>query len=115
MRLAKRLSALLKRRGCRLTEAVRDALTDFVATVYEHNPTMSDPEADADEDTESAEALSYTRPITCPHCGETIDIAVDLSSGDQDHIQDCEVCCSPIRIVYTVRNGALESFSSEAS
>jgi hypothetical protein len=56
-----------------------------------------------------------TRSIDCPHCGERIDIAIDLSGGDQDNVQDCEVCCSPIRIVYTVRDGRLGDLSCEAS
>ena len=32
----------------------------------------------------------------CPHCGETIQLAVDPSGGDrQDYIEDCPVCCNP--------------------
>lgn len=115
MRLARRLRRLLKRRGLRLTEAVKQGLRDFVATVSEENPDVIDPEAVADEDGESPptgeRTLQY--PITCPHCGETIDIAVDLSGADQDDVQDCSVCCSPIHVTYSVRAGQLQDFTSE--
>ena len=34
--------------------------------------------------------------VTCPYCLETIEVLVDLSAGDQDYIEDCQVCCRPI-------------------
>jgi hypothetical protein len=113
MRLAGRLKTILRRRGCPVTEAVKDAVNDLVATIYENNPDRREDQAEGDEIT-SAEELAQTRSITCPHCGETIAIALDLSGADQDDIQDCEVCCSPIHVVYTVHNGALGSFFTEA-
>lgn len=116
MRLARRLRRLLKRRGYRLTEAVKEGLRDFVATVSEENPDVVDPDA-ADEEAEDADTGERTQyhPITCPYCGETIDIALDLSGGDQDDVQDCTVCCSPIHVTYSVSRGKLRSFSSEPS
>jgi Cysteine-rich CPXCG len=34
--------------------------------------------------------------ITCPYCGESIEIALDAGSGaNQDYVEDCEVCCRP--------------------
>lgn len=36
--------------------------------------------------------------ISCPYCGETIEIVVDRSAGNQDYIEDCRVCCQPIRL-----------------
>jgi hypothetical protein len=90
-------------------------VSDLVAVVLEQNPDLIDPEEEGedDEDGGSAADLAQTRAITCPHCGEQIDIAIDLSGEDQDSIQDCSVCCSPIRIAYSVRDGRLGSFSSE--
>lgn len=40
--------------------------------------------------------------IVCPYCGETIDIGVDASAGDQRYIEDCQVCCRPICIAVSV-------------
>lgn len=34
----------------------------------------------------------------CPYCGELITLLIDPSSENQDYIEDCEVCCRPIRI-----------------
>ncbi len=34
--------------------------------------------------------------IHCPYCGEPLDIAVDVSAGNQQYIEDCQVCCRPI-------------------
>ncbi len=50
----------------------------------------------------------------CPYCWEQISMLLDLSSGEQAYVEDCEVCCSPIELTYTVRNGAVASFKYEA-
>lgn len=114
MRLARRLRRLLKRRGLRLTEAVKQGLRDFVATVSEENPDVVDPEAvSGDDEAAPAHERTLQHPISCPHCGETIDIAIDLSGPDQDDVQDCSVCCSPIHVTYAVREGRLQDFTSE--
>ena len=37
--------------------------------------------------------------VSCPYCGEPIDIEVDDGGGDrQEYIEDCAVCCRPIAI-----------------
>ena len=38
--------------------------------------------------------------LTCPHCGEPLDAFVDPVGGErQDYVEDCAVCCRPIRFV----------------
>ena len=34
----------------------------------------------------------------CPYCGESISLLVDNSIENQEYIEDCQVCCSPILI-----------------
>lgn len=34
----------------------------------------------------------------CPYCNETISVLFDLSTGDQQYIEDCEVCCRPMTV-----------------
>jgi hypothetical protein len=34
--------------------------------------------------------------ITCPYCGEIIDILIDVSVAEQEYYEDCSVCCCPI-------------------
>ncbi|MGD8571167.1 MAG: CPXCG motif-containing cysteine-rich protein [Gammaproteobacteria bacterium] len=49
-----------------------------------------------------------TQNVSCPYCGETFDTAIDASAGTQDYIEDCYVCCRPIRFVIQVdHNGEL--------
>jgi hypothetical protein len=35
--------------------------------------------------------------ICCPYCGEEIDVLIDCSEQQQEYIEDCQVCCRPIR------------------
>lgn len=45
--------------------------------------------------------------VTCPHCWQAIGLRLDLSAGSQAYVQDCEVCCNPLEIVFTVTGGEL--------
>lgn len=36
--------------------------------------------------------------IECPYCGESIDLIIDDSAGNQQYVEDCFVCCRPINI-----------------
>ncbi|WP_158881585.1 CPXCG motif-containing cysteine-rich protein [Rhodanobacter sp. L36] len=36
--------------------------------------------------------------ISCPYCGEPIEVLVDASAGDQNYVEDCQVCCRPITL-----------------
>jgi hypothetical protein len=37
--------------------------------------------------------------VTCPYCGETVSIELDVGGGSsQDYVQDCAVCCQPWRV-----------------
>ncbi|MEY3007434.1 MAG: hypothetical protein RI942_1776 [Pseudomonadota bacterium] len=44
-----------------------------------------------------------TQRISCPYCWESIEILVDASVDEQDYIEDCEVCCRPIRFLVRVQ------------
>jgi hypothetical protein len=39
---------------------------------------------------------------TCPYCGEPIVLELDLSGGSQVYIEDCAVCCRPMRVAVQV-------------
>lgn len=43
------------------------------------------------------ETLSYSQ-VQCPYCGETIELQLDCSCGEQAYIEDCSVCCRPIEV-----------------
>lgn len=38
---------------------------------------------------------------------------LELSVRRQVYVEDCEVCCNPIEIKYTVEDGALASFEAK--
>lgn len=43
-------------------------------------------------------SLLDTSIISCPYCGESIELVIDTSVGEQEYIEDCEVCCRPINL-----------------
>jgi hypothetical protein len=44
--------------------------------------------------------------LACPYCGEPIEVYVDPGGGEQqDYIEDCSVCCRPIRLRASWREG----------
>ncbi|KRF01849.1 hypothetical protein ASG87_10080 [Frateuria sp. Soil773] len=40
--------------------------------------------------------------IDCPYCGEPVEVLLDASAGDQQYIEDCQVCCRPITLTVTL-------------
>jgi hypothetical protein len=49
----------------------------------------------------------------CPYCGEEISMILDTSVRRQTYVEDCEVCCRPIEISYTIEDGAVTSFAAK--
>lgn len=39
-----------------------------------------------------------TATIVCPYCWQAYEISVDCSTGAREYVEDCEVCCHPIRV-----------------
>lgn len=37
--------------------------------------------------------------VHCPYCGEPLRILLDASLEQQDYIEDCQVCCRPMRVM----------------
>ena len=44
----------------------------------------------------------------CPYCGSEISMLFDISAGGQKYIEDCEVCCRPIEIKFSMNDGELD-------
>ena len=51
--------------------------------------------------------------FSCPYCGQDISVIVDLSVRRQTYIEDCEVCCKPIEISYSVQDEGLDHFDAK--
>ena len=46
--------------------------------------------------------LLKSSTIICPYCGESMAVEIDCSVDFQQYIEDCQVCCKPIRFVLQV-------------
>lgn len=49
----------------------------------------------------------------CPYCFAEISMMLDPSVPEQEYIEDCEVCCNPIQISYSMENGTLHWFNAD--
>lgn len=50
---------------------------------------------------------------TCPNCGESVNLTLDLSIPTQSYIEDCPVCCRPMLVAYASHDGELDEISVE--
>ena len=59
--------------------------------------------------------LEESVEVSCPYCGETISILLDLSVESQSYIEDCSVCCQPMTVSYACEDGQLTQLDVEAA
>jgi len=60
--------------------------------------------------------MDETADYTCPHCGESIELAIDPSGGQrQDYVEDCPVCCRPNRLRVTFDRDGFAGVDAEAA
>jgi hypothetical protein len=50
--------------------------------------------------------------FACPYCWEEISMVLDTSVRSQTYVEDCEVCCHPIEVRYTVEDGGVTEFAA---
>ena len=108
---------LMRARDIAATRSMRRALDEFVELIAAENPDVDmsaddDGDDDDDDDDGDDDAGLAVRTIDCPHCGEPVVVELELDGGDQEAIHDCSVCCRPIRLVWSVRDGRLDGFTS---
>ena len=51
--------------------------------------------------------------IECPYCGATFTALIEPDDAGSDYIQDCEICCQPIR--FRVRPDAAGALAVEVA
>ena len=52
--------------------------------------------------------------FVCPYCGERISMVLDISVDGQTYVEDCEVCCQPVEVRYTVKDDEVLHFEPRA-
>lgn len=52
--------------------------------------------------------LLQTHDLSCPYCGEPIQLIIDCSIPEQEYIEDCQVCCRPINIFVLIEDGTTQ-------
>jgi transcription elongation factor Elf1 len=52
--------------------------------------------------------------FACPYCSERISMVLDTWVKRQTYIEDCEVCCRPIEVRYTVEVHEVCEFEARA-
>ncbi|MCA8967000.1 MAG: CPXCG motif-containing cysteine-rich protein [Planctomycetes bacterium] len=52
--------------------------------------------------------------VTCPWCWSPVELGVDLYPGAQEYVEDCSVCCHPMRVRVEVdADGELVSIEAD--
>ena len=42
--------------------------------------------------------------VSCPYCGEDIEVLIDQQEAGHQYIEDCQVCCKPIVFLVAVNS-----------
>jgi transcription elongation factor Elf1 len=50
--------------------------------------------------------------FTCPYCWQEISMVLDISETHQSYVEDCEVCCKPIEVEYTLQDETVSEFEA---
>ncbi|MEH6585825.1 MAG: CPXCG motif-containing cysteine-rich protein [Halioglobus sp.] len=51
------------------------------------------------------------KAVSCPYCGESIEVLIDHEEVGQTYIEDCQVCCRPISFKVEADSGGYLSVS----
>ena len=49
----------------------------------------------------------HTEQAQCPYCGELIELVIDTTVAEQVYIEDCYVCCRPIKVFVNADDGGV--------
>jgi transcription elongation factor Elf1 len=50
--------------------------------------------------------------FTCPYCWQEISMVLDVAEPHQTYVEDCEVCCNPIEVEYTLQDENVSEFEA---
>lgn len=71
-----------------------DDLFDYAPS---RSPRALDREAlESPDPVAGASSTSREASYSCPSCGESIVVPLDVADGSREYVEDCPVCCSPV-------------------
>ena len=50
----------------------------------------------------------------CPYCAAPVSMLLDPSVPVQRYVEDCEVCCNPIEVSYTIEDEEVVAFEASS-
>lgn len=53
--------------------------------------------------------MEVSERVQCPFCGQSSELSIDTSVGDQRFTTDCEVCCRPFEVFVECEPGEVLS------
>jgi hypothetical protein len=59
--------------------------------------------------------MEQARKVVCPYCSQTFYLFVDSRAGNQEYIEDCQVCCQPIEFRIRIKDGEIEEIQGYAA
>ena len=58
-------------------------------------------------------SLLIEQRVTCPSCWEQHPVVIDLTDEQRTLIEDCQVCCNPMKISFEVDGDDVVSVDAE--
>ena len=59
--------------------------------------------------------MQVSETITCPFCGQSMELVIDTSVASQRFTTDCEVCCRPFEVSVESEPGEVLSLDVQGS
>ena len=57
-------------------------------------------------------SITQAQSIQCPYCGEFVDLLIDATAGNQEYVEDCQVCCQPILMDVNIDDEGVAAISA---
>jgi hypothetical protein len=57
--------------------------------------------------------MEVSASVTCPYCGQAVELVIDTTEANQAFVTDCEVCCRPFQVRVECEPGEVISVDVE--
>ncbi|MFA6544973.1 MAG: CPXCG motif-containing cysteine-rich protein [Limisphaerales bacterium] len=59
--------------------------------------------------------MKDTATVSCPFCGQSMELVLDTGIASQRFINECEVCCRPFEVVAESESGEVLSVTTSGN